>query len=128
MLRRLKTQTLNGEALIKLPARNIEIRSCVFSESEQAFYGDLEKKMDNVLRDMSDEGKNDYIGVLVCLLRLRQCCNHPRLVDQDYKDDLDAIDTRASKGDDNGEVDPDDLAVAFGQMGVTKKCKLCQSE
>src|SRR5882757_5481941 len=46
MLRRRKDQLLNGEVLIKLPKRQIEIISCEFDASEREFYSALEAKME----------------------------------------------------------------------------------
>jgi SNF2 family DNA or RNA helicase len=77
MLRRTKTQQFNGKNLIELPPRTINVISCPFDPSEQAFYDALESKMDvvikKILRDSGDGGGgNAYINVLVLLLRLRQ--------------------------------------------------------
>ena len=54
-------------------------------------------------------------------------CDHPVLVEDDYKEDVDAIESKEAKNKDDA-TDPDDLAAAFGQLGVTRKCKLCQVE
>lgn len=73
MLRRRKDQLLNGEALIKLPKRQIEIVSCEFDASEREFYGALEDKMEDVIEKLMSSTKgNKYIGALTMLLRLRQ--------------------------------------------------------
>ncbi|KAF8872465.1 SNF2 family N-terminal domain-containing protein [Infundibulicybe gibba] len=129
MLRRRKDQTLNGKALIELPKRLVNVVSCPFDSSERAFYDALEGKMESVIEKLMGKGGSNYIGVLLLLLRLRQACNHPILVAKDYKKDLDAVEPKSSKkaGDDN-EEDGDDLAAAFGQLGVTRKCQVCTSE
>jgi hypothetical protein len=55
-------------------------------------------------------------------------CNHPSLVNKDYKMDQDAIDPKA-KGNDADDDDADDLATMFGSLGVTstKRCQVCQT-
>lgn len=73
MLRRRKDQQLNGKALIELPKRLINIVSCPFEPSEQAFYDVLESKMDSAIENLMNQSKgNNYISVLLLLLRLRQ--------------------------------------------------------
>ncbi|KXN88440.1 hypothetical protein AN958_07346 [Leucoagaricus sp. SymC.cos] len=131
MLRRRKNDKLNGKTLITLPQRTVEVISCPFDASERAFYTSLENKMDETLEKLmsSKNGGNRYISVLLLLLRLRQghqACNHPLLVTRDYKKDLEAVDSQASKK--GSEADADDLAAAFGQMGVTRKCQMCTTE
>ncbi|KAG5637212.1 hypothetical protein H0H81_005375 [Sphagnurus paluster] len=127
MLRRRKDQFLNGKALIELPKRLVEVISCPFDPSEKAFYDALEGKMESVIEKlMAQSGKNNYISVLLLLLRLRQACNHPILVAQDYKKDMDAVEPQAKKNTE--EDDGDDLVGAFAQLGVTRKCQVCTSE
>jgi len=73
MLRRRKDQLLNGEVLIKLPKRNVDIVSCEFDAVEREFYDLLEEKMKKAIAELMNGGKgNAYIGVLTLLLRLRQ--------------------------------------------------------
>lgn len=83
MLRRRKDQFLNGKPLIELPQRIVNVISCPFDSSEQAFYDGLENKMEDVIQKLmaQSKGKNNYISVLLLLLRLRQglsnftCCD-----------------------------------------------------
>ena len=74
MLRRCKEQYLNGKPLIELPGRFVNIVSCPFDASEQAFYDSLENKMENMIEKLmaNSKGNNAYISVLLLLLRLRQ--------------------------------------------------------
>jgi SNF2 family DNA or RNA helicase len=148
MLRRQKDQILNGQPLIILPARTVEIVECEFDTSETAFYRNLENKMeDTVHKLMHQEKAANYTSVLLLLLRLRQgtfsrdilrfsqlsinlisfdlACNHPCLVSKDYKTDREAIEPRTKKTSDD---DDDELAAMFGQLGVTpsRKCQVCQ--
>ncbi|KAJ7172070.1 SNF2 family DNA-dependent ATPase [Mycena filopes] len=132
MLRRTKTQQLNGKALVDLPPRTINIVSCKFDPSELAFYMALETKMEAVIDKLLRESGSSYISVLLLLLRLRQACNHPCLVSKDYKKDMDAVDPREKKSANSseaGDVDGDDLAAAFGSLNVaTRKCQVCMQE
>jgi SNF2 family DNA or RNA helicase len=72
MLRRQKDQILNGEPILILPARNVNIVHCEFDETEQAFYGDLETKMDAAVNKLMQQEQTNYMSVLLLLLRLRQ--------------------------------------------------------
>ncbi|KAG6820007.1 hypothetical protein H0H93_006553 [Arthromyces matolae] len=127
MLRRTKDQSLNGKPLLELPARNVEIVSCDFDPAEKEFYSGLENKMESVIEKLMGNGKNNYISVLLLLLRLRQACNHPILVTKDYKSDMDALEPKDQKNADDDD-DTDDLVGAFSQLGVTRKCYVCTSE
>ncbi|KAF5384216.1 hypothetical protein D9615_003378 [Tricholomella constricta] len=128
MLRRRKDQYLNGKALIELPKRIVEVISCPFDSAEQAFYEALEGKMESVIEKLmaQGQGKNNYISVLLLLLRLRQACNHPILVAQDYGKDMDALEPKLKKNAEDD--DADDLVGAFAQLGVTRKCQVCTTE
>jgi SNF2 family DNA or RNA helicase len=53
-------------------------------------------------------------------------CNHPLLVTKDYKKDLAAVESQASKK--GSETDANDLLAAFSQMGITGKCQMCTME
>ncbi|KAF7311329.1 hypothetical protein MKEN_01034600 [Mycena kentingensis (nom. inval.)] len=135
MLRRTKTQQINGKALVELPPREIEVVSCKFDGHERAFYQALETKMEAVMESLiKQNGGSAYIGVLTLLLRLRQACNHPCLVSKDYKKDMDALDPQGAKtpsGTDAGavDVDGDDLAAAFSSLNVVgRKCQICTIE
>ncbi|KAF9078547.1 SNF2 family N-terminal domain-containing protein [Rhodocollybia butyracea] len=132
MLRRRKDDTINGKVLIELPKRNVNIIACEFSASEKQFYSSLETKMTDVMEKIVQEAqragqKANYMSVLLLLLRLRQACNHPILVSKDYKEDIDAVDSReAKKG--SADIDGDDLIAAFEQLDVSKKCEMCLAE
>ncbi|KAF8854292.1 hypothetical protein BDZ45DRAFT_747658 [Acephala macrosclerotiorum] len=85
LLRRTKTSLIDGKPIITLPAKTEEIQHVVFSEEEQDFYKALETKTQlqfNKYLKAGTVGKN-YSNVLVLLLRLRQACCHPHLI-QDF--------------------------------------------
>ncbi|TFY65094.1 hypothetical protein EVG20_g5717 [Dentipellis fragilis] len=128
MLRRQKTDMLNGRALIELPKRNLDIIHCAFDDEERQFYESVEHRIEEQMQKLLRSGDvmKNYTHVLVLLLRLRQACNHPSLVSKDYKVDRDAVESRpATKEDD----DADGLAALLGQATISdgRKCQVCQT-
>jgi SNF2 family DNA or RNA helicase len=83
-----------------------------------------------------EDGKADYIGALVLVLRMRQACNHPGLIKATMNKDKDALTAgsntssgtqtpRKAKADDN----MDDLADMLGSLSVkAKSCDVCQAK
>lgn len=72
MLRRTKTQILNGRPLLELPERILELVECSFNASEKEFYRLLENRMTSEVNKLVQSDKVSYTHVLVLLLRLRQ--------------------------------------------------------
>lgn len=73
---------IDGKPIIELPPKTEEIQHVVFSEDELEYYKALESKTQvifNKYLKAGTVGKN-YSNVLVLLLRLRQCCCHPHLI------------------------------------------------
>lgn len=120
----------------QIVARNIETVVGEFTAKERAFYDRLSDRAQSRLDEMMGGAKQDYIGALVLLLRLRQACNHPNLTKSDVKSDKDAL-TTGSKGGQAGLQTPrkaapvddaDDLADLLGGLTVqTKQCDICQN-
>jgi len=82
LLRRTKKSLIDGKPIIELPLKTEEIQHVVFNEDEQSYYNSLEQKTQvtfNRYMKAGTVGKN-YSNVLVLLLRLRQCCCHPHLI------------------------------------------------
>jgi len=82
LLRRTKKSLIDGKPIIELPLKTEEIQHVVFNEDEQSYYNSLEQKTQvtfNKYMKSGTVGKN-YSNVLVLLLRLRQCCCHPHLI------------------------------------------------
>jgi SNF2 family DNA or RNA helicase len=148
MLRRRKTDIVNGKPLIELPERHLSIVPCDFDEDERQFYFALENKIDEAMKKFvkNNEVMKNYTNVMVLLLRLRQgestiksttlpfcvlmvreACNHPSLVSKDYNTDREAIESRPAPKDDQED---EDLTTMFQQLVVSKgkKCQLCQDE
>ncbi|KAH7396861.1 SNF2 family N-terminal domain-containing protein [Phaeosphaeria sp. MPI-PUGE-AT-0046c] len=118
----------------QIVARNVETVIGEFTAKERAFYDRLSDRAQSRLDEMMGGAKQDYIGALVLLLRLRQACNHPNLTKSDVKEDKDAL-TTGSKGGQQGLQTPrkaavddaDDLADLLGGLSVqTKRCDICQ--
>jgi len=83
---------------------------------------------DSVSKLQAAGDTNTYTSMLVLLLRLRQACNHPSLVSEDYKKDKEAVDPKAASS--QGDEDANELADLLGGLGLsqTKRCQFCQSE
>ncbi|KAI9726693.1 MAG: hypothetical protein M1834_008958 [Cirrosporium novae-zelandiae] len=121
----------------QITGRKIEKVVAEFSPKEREFYDHLEQRADRRLQQMMDEldesQKLNYAGALVLLLRLRQACNHPKLVGGNLKNDHDAMSTpdlaiqspKKSKSASNDDLD--DVTNLMGGLSVeTKKCDICQ--
>ncbi|TFY74691.1 hypothetical protein EWM64_g9322 [Hericium alpestre] len=126
MLRRRKTDMINGKPLIDLPARSVEVLQCEFDDDERAFYHSVENRIEEQMNKLLKSGDvmKNYTHVLVLLLRLRQACNHPSLVSKDYKADRDAVESRPATNNKDDD-DADDLANLLGATTIsnTKKCQ-----
>jgi SNF2 family DNA or RNA helicase len=74
MLRRCKTDVLNGKPLLELPGRHLSVVSCEFDEDERQFYLALESKVEEAMQKFvkNNEVMKNYTNVMVLLLRLRQ--------------------------------------------------------
>ncbi|KAH8704933.1 putative SNF2 family helicase/ATPase [Talaromyces proteolyticus] len=106
----------------------IEIESD-FSPAELEFYNRLEQRTDRRLSQMMGS-KLNYASALVMLLRLRQACNHPDLVNSDLAEDKDVLLNNAPKGaKSQNQVDVDNIVDLLGGLSVVnKKCDICQAD
>nr|XP_009418164.1 PREDICTED: helicase-like transcription factor CHR28 isoform X1 [Musa acuminata subsp. malaccensis] len=82
MLRRTKGTMINGEPIITLPPKIVTLKKVDFSEGERAFYTNLEAESREQFKVYANEGtvKENYVNILLMLLRLRQACDHRLLV------------------------------------------------
>lgn len=83
MLRRMKNSLIDGKPILTLPEKTEHKVDVEFSLDEQNFYNDLEARSQvqfNKYLRAGTVGKN-YSNILVLLLRLRQACCHPHLMD-----------------------------------------------
>ncbi|EMD93544.1 hypothetical protein COCC4DRAFT_48968 [Bipolaris maydis ATCC 48331] len=118
-------------------ARNIENVIGEFTVKERTFYDRLRDRTQARLDEMMGGEKQDYIGALVLLLRLRQACDHPNLTKSNVRADKDALTTGSKSSATAGfqtprkpsaRDDADDLADLLGGLSVaTKRCDICQN-
>lgn len=88
-LRRTKESKIDGQPILQLPPKVIEKVHVVFSETENQLYQGLSTQTQNQVTRMIEEGElgRNYSHVLVLLLRLRQACCHPLLM-QGFNNEL----------------------------------------
>lgn len=100
LLRRAKSDKINGKPIIQLPRRTVTVRELKFTRTEQEYYQGVElwtvHRMNN-----ADYMENQFAFTYVVLLRLRQACNHPALCEWEsgnkFKfsdEELDVVDIR----------------------------------
>ncbi|XP_078445931.1 helicase-like transcription factor CHR28 isoform X2 [Wolffia australiana] len=82
MLRRTKGTLIDGEPIINLPPRIINLKKIYFTTEERTFYSNLEADSRQKFKAMAAAGtvNQNYASILLLLLRLRQACDHPLLV------------------------------------------------
>ncbi|KAH7568967.1 hypothetical protein ACOSQ2_012429 [Xanthoceras sorbifolium] len=82
MLRRTKGTLLDGQPIINLPPKVIELKKVDFTKEERDFYNQLEIDSRDQFQEYAAAGtvEQNYVNILLMLLRLRQACDHPLLV------------------------------------------------
>lgn len=81
MLRRVKTDTIDGKSILELPPKTMEILEASLVGDELEFYSELENKNKKLAsRLMKSKVRGNYSSMLTLLLRLRQACCHSELV------------------------------------------------
>lgn len=81
MLRRSKTDKIDGEPILELPPKEVVVDEAQLAGQELEFYSDLEQKNQKLARRLLErKSRGNYSNVLTLLLRLRQACCHPELV------------------------------------------------
>ncbi|TFK37535.1 SNF2 family DNA-dependent ATPase [Crucibulum laeve] len=91
LLRRTKDSTLEGQPILQLPPKEIELVTLKFSPEERDLYDSFEKSTKVRLNKFIRERTllKFHAAVLVMILRLRQLCCHPNLIltlANDYED------------------------------------------
>ncbi|KAI1769337.1 SNF2 family N-terminal domain-containing protein [Hypoxylon sp. FL1150] len=107
----------------KVTERKVVTVAAEFTPAERRFYDRLEMRTDKSLEAMM-RSKVNYASALVLLLRLRQACDHPKLVEGKLEKDRDALteETKPKKVD--SEMDA--LADLLGGLDVeAKHCEIC---
>jgi SNF2 family DNA or RNA helicase len=113
----------------KIVGRKVEKVEALFSPEEKAFYERLESRTDKSLEQMMAGNKVTYASALTLLLRLRQACNHPKLIGGDLSQEREAFADGASSPRKGGGAadDMDSIAAMLGGLSVeTKRCDICQ--
>lgn len=85
LLRRTKDSKVDGQPILRLPPKTIEVQETDFSkEDELEYYKTLETGMANKLNAYvrNDSVGSNYSSILAMLLRLRQACLHPALIER----------------------------------------------
>ncbi|KAH7924689.1 hypothetical protein BV22DRAFT_1012721 [Leucogyrophana mollusca] len=84
LLRRKKDSTLDGKKLIELPPKNVQLEKLAFSQEERDIYKMVEVRSQARFNRFLKAGTvlKNYTQVLVMLLRLRQICSHPALIQE----------------------------------------------
>lgn len=81
MLRRSKTDKIDGVPILELPPKNVNAQETTFKDDELEFYKALENKNKQLAKKLLESKvQGNYSSVLTLLLRLRQACCHPELV------------------------------------------------
>ncbi|POR32878.1 Putative ATP-dependent helicase [Tolypocladium paradoxum] len=110
----------------RLTQRNVVTVSATLPPAERKFYDRLKARADKRIEAMMEE-KISYANAFTLLLRLRQTCNHPKLVEGKLDKDKDAFSTGSSQR--SQDTDVDSVADMFAGMGiVTKSCSICGKE
>ncbi|OAX39929.1 hypothetical protein K503DRAFT_865031 [Rhizopogon vinicolor AM-OR11-026] len=93
MLRRKKDSLLDGKRLVELLPKHVEMEQLEFSQEEREIYQMVEARSQARFNRFLRAGTvlKNYHQVLVMLLRLRQICSHPALI-QETSDALIAAD------------------------------------
>ncbi|KAG6905532.1 hypothetical protein DXG01_002192 [Tephrocybe rancida] len=84
LLRRMKTTMMDGKRLIELPEKTVSLVKLQFSEEERDIYRMVEAGAQANFNRYLKAGTvlKNYTQVLVLLLRLRQICSHPSLIQE----------------------------------------------
>ncbi|KAG8886897.1 hypothetical protein FRB98_000813 [Tulasnella sp. 332] len=129
MLRRKKTDIVNGKPILVLPDRTVTLVECEFEQDELDFYTAMVERTEVTLNKFAKSGaSNVYTSVLVLLLRLRQACCHPELCLKNAKEDAEALDMKPKSSEqDEEQAEADELADMMAGLGVKEsKCEICQ--
>ncbi|BGP49538.1 hypothetical protein JCM10450v2_005430 [Rhodotorula kratochvilovae] len=129
MLRRRKTDFVDGKPLLSLPAREvIDVKGPFLDPKEAEFYEKIEEKMREAMEKFKTADiMRNYTQVLVKLLRMRQACNHPGLVLKNTMD-MEALDPTPASASSSSSSTPsmsrsassnaDDLSSMLGSMSL----------
>ncbi|KAI0334280.1 hypothetical protein GY45DRAFT_94057 [Cubamyces sp. BRFM 1775] len=82
IFRRTKNATIEGEPILKLPEKHVELVFVEFSPDEREIYDHMEKRAQIQINRFIRNNSllKNHQQVFVWILRLRQLCDHPHLV------------------------------------------------
>ncbi|KAF4971103.1 hypothetical protein FSARC_1994 [Fusarium sarcochroum] len=107
----------------KVTERKVVTVATTLSPAERKFYDRLAARADRSIEAMM-RGRVNYANALTLLLRLRQACNHPKLVEGKLDKDKDAMSTDPNQKTQDADIDA--VADMFAGMGiVSKDCNIC---
>ncbi|KAF5017356.1 hypothetical protein F66182_10724 [Fusarium sp. NRRL 66182] len=107
----------------KVTERKVVTVATALSPAERKFYDRLAARADRSIEAMM-RGRVNYANALTLLLRLRQACNHPKLVEGKLEKDKDAMSIGSTQKTQDADVD--DMADMFAGMGIiSKDCNIC---
>ncbi|ETS74442.1 hypothetical protein PFICI_14308 [Pestalotiopsis fici W106-1] len=108
----------------KITERKVVSLQAKFSPAERRFYDRLELRTDKSIQSMMKSKNVNYANALVLLLRLRQVCNHPKLVEGKLEKDREALNTETKPK--KNDADVDELADLLGGLDVqARHCDIC---
>lgn len=87
LLRRTKISEIDGKPILQLPPREIFVESSTMDTDEIEFYKSLERSALDQMNTYISQGSvsRNYSNILVLLLRLRQACCHPKLIERAHR-------------------------------------------
>jgi len=85
-LRRRKCEKINGEPILRLPRKVQHVRLVMLQGAEKRLYDTLAISGKSQFRNLLENNSllRNYAFVLEILLRMRQACDHPKLVPSHY--------------------------------------------
>jgi len=79
VMRRTKATQINGKPIVPLPPRLLEKVYCEPSREEKERFQAIMEASKKEVQGHLQGGSKAYVNMLLLMLRLRQCCNHPWL-------------------------------------------------
>ncbi|KAK0540656.1 hypothetical protein OC835_000569 [Tilletia horrida] len=133
LLRRTKETMHEGKKLIELPPKHISLIESDFDDPmERRVYDLLETRIRDKVQEAEEAGTTRGFGqmqMLMMLMRLRQACSHPALLQGKVDIDVNSAATAASSQQSSSKADDelDGLAALIGDMSVggPAKCEQC---
>lgn len=77
-----------SDVLLELPNKQEQIAFCKLSPVQEKVYMQLLEKIKKSYFNQNQEEKINYINILTALMKLRQICDHPSLVEKSIKNDF----------------------------------------